>query len=276
MDHLSASSIAQLVRCARQFYLARIVNIPVLTTPEQALGRAFHTTLAANFRHKAKIGMDLAADAITAEFDSCWAKESKGELDWRLDGQSSEQTQEQGRALVRTFHSRLAPHLTPAVDERGPLVERGFRLHIQGIPVPIIGVWDLVDASGAVVDFKSSGKKWSASREQEEKQPSIYLLARLSETGVLPSFRYCIVTKTKTPDVQVIEAPRAYADLAWFVNEELPLLWRQIEAGVFPPNTSGWWCSPQWCSMWQACRGRTQKTFALGAVTPYERKEGDD
>lgn len=31
---------------------------------------------------------------------------------------------------------------------------------------------------------------------------------------------------------------------------------KAFQAGVFPPNRDGWWCSPRWCGYWHLCRGR--------------------
>ena len=158
----------------------------------------------------------------------------------------------------------LVDALRPLSDDAGPIIEKYITLTVPGVPVPIIGYIDMIESDGIPCDFKTSSKSWNQDQANSEMQPTFYLAA-LNQAGYLPqfvapdyskvfAFRHYVFVKTKKPRVQIWESTRTVADLFWLFGL-IRDVWSGIEAGVFPPNPTGWKCSPKYCEYWGICRG---------------------
>ena len=98
-------------------------------------------------------------------------------------------------------------HIDP--EERMLEVNRTFCVPLvdaQGVALekPMVGEMDcLVEKQGAtvIVDWKSSGRRWPADKAAKDLQPTAYLYTAglLMPEQHIQSFRFDVMTKTKTP-----------------------------------------------------------------------------
>jgi len=131
---------------------------------------------------------------------------------------------------------------------------------VPGVPLPVIGYIDLMTADGVPGDFKTSRNRWTQGDAEGEIQPLVYLAA-LHQAGRPVAgnrFRHYVITKTKKPEVQVIEHRHTMMEIFWLF-ELIRRVWRGIEAEVFPVNPNAWLCSSRYCAYWTQCRGRKDK-----------------
>jgi hypothetical protein len=59
----------------------------------------------------------------------------------------------------------------------------------------------------------------------------------------------------KSGDVEVFDKPFVVEPIhAEFLFRVARPVLRAINAGIFPPNPNGWWCSAQFCQFYESCR----------------------
>ena len=202
IDHLSYSSISAFAGCPRKHYLHYQCDFPSgPPAPYFIFGRAFHQAIEGVL--KKNYGVGDMADSFEEKIKS----ELEGVSPFVGQISSSEEKNmiEKGRQMCReTEFQEYLVWLAPRVI----VTEFKFKFEIAGIPVPIIGYIDAVYQGGnglAVVDFKTTARKWSEKRIKNDMQAPFYYLA-LREHGFdapLPgSVTYAIITKAKTPKFQ--------------------------------------------------------------------------
>jgi hypothetical protein len=88
-------------------------------------------------------------------------------------------------------------------------------------------------------------------------QPVFYLAA-LNQQGYALNperrFKHYVFTKTKKPELQVIETTRTAGEMLWLLDM-IRSVWEGIDRGAFPMNPGSWKCSPKYCEYWSICRG---------------------
>ncbi len=138
-------------------------------------------------------------------------------------------------------------------------IDKKVKLELPGIDVPIIGYVDLIvedDFYFIPIDFKTSKRKWSQTQADKSLQPTFYLAA-LNQSGMIQlpaTFKYIILTKTKVPQVQVIETERTAQDV-FMLFDLISSVWDAIKKEAFPPtDPSNWWCSENYCGVWKHCK----------------------
>ena len=84
-------------------------------------------------------------------------------------------------------------------------VAQCFSIEVPGLNMPLIGELDCVVTDGkdtCIVDWKTSASKWPSEKADKDLQATIYTYAYKQMNGILPLFRFDVVTKTKTPSVE--------------------------------------------------------------------------
>jgi len=261
VDRLSYSSINTYLLCPKSWEFRYILKPRVPVAVALPFGSAIHeaiqTYVAAKAEgHEVKPLIDLWPD--------CWQgavneRRNKDNIKW--DRPFSYYTDLGDKMLS-------APNVVAAVEAIEPMVvlapaetaviERKVEFRVPGVPIPVIGYIDMIAADGVPVDFKTASRKWSTGKEHGEIQPDFYLLGLNQENYDLNpghKFRYYIFTKTKNPICQVLETSRYWGDL-FFTMKLIKETWEAIQAGVFPPNPTGWKCSKKYCEYWELCRGK--------------------
>lgn len=125
---------------------------------------------------------------------------------------------------------------------------------------PLEARLDVLELDGndlLVTEIKTSKSRWNDQKVAEAlPQLVVYahaLMPLLREIGakrIRP--RFVVVSKAKSPVVQVLEPKATQADVRR-LREQAGEVWKGIRAGVFPAR-EGWWCTA--CPFRTACQGR--------------------
>jgi putative RecB family exonuclease len=106
----------------------------------------------------------MSAKQLQEIFESHWQRLAQGRMDIQYkEGKNYDTLLLEGKELLSVFHQKLPE------DEGSILaIEEPFTFSLDELPVPIIGIWDLVleDMAGVItiVDHKTSSKAYSNSR----------------------------------------------------------------------------------------------------------------
>lgn len=249
-DHLSYSSISLYLSCAKAWKFRYLDRVQTATSPELVWGSAFHDTVEAHIAGRDDGGL------ITA-WQTNWQKRTEGvDVDWGMSN-ADHYLNEGIRILSHEDVQKALHKLTCGFDDQGPKIERKIVLRVPGVPVDIIGYIDGIDPAGTPFDLKTSAKSWTADKAQSETQ-TLFYLAALNQAGIrVPdlAFRHVIFVKTKTPQVQILEHRHRVGEMLWLFSM-IRSVWRGVEAEVYPENPTSWKCSPQYCDVWNFCRGK--------------------
>lgn len=242
---LSYSKLSLLLRCARAFDFRYIQK---LRTPLQSflyLGGSCHFALAENFRFKINAKKDMSLEKLLDCFSDAWGNgsyfedEEPGEVDWQ--GEDPGYVKDVGVEILRSYHRELAPKVEPLAVEL--LLERSVN------DVLLRGRVDLIRGEGVPLDFKTARRKKSQDELDRDLQPTVYTLL----LGGPSPFEFHFLLKTKVPAVLLSQTHRTQKDIDWFTRELLPKAAAQISAGIFPPNPTGFLCSPDYCVFYDVC-----------------------
>ena len=234
--------------CPESWRRKYIANEPTYTTPALVFGSAIHGAIEKHVTGEGAL-LDL--------WGQSWTKATEGQtVAWGID--TPEQHYNEGLRILG--NEQIAYNLAclkPGQDDQGWLIERKVELRVPGVPIPIIGYIDIITEDGIPGDFKTSSKSWTNDRAANEMQPLFYLAALNQAGHTVPDwkFRHYTVVKTKTPKFESFEVSRKPGEV-FFLFQMIRQIWTAIEREVFPPNPSGWKCSPEYCDFWAACRGR--------------------
>jgi len=251
LDHLSYSSISSYLMCARAWRFHYVDKVAVPTSPALVFGSAFHTTV----EEHVKTFLATERVPVVERWGRAWSTTLEGKtVEWGTD--SPEKLYNDGVRML------THPETVALLDGLRPLdapnaIERKVELHVPGVPIPVIGYIDMLEADGVPADFKTSSKSWSQDQAAGEMQPCFYLVALNQEGYTLNPgrrFRHYVFVKTKTPQVQVWETTRSWVELFWMFTL-IREVWQAIDSGCFPPNPGTWKCSPRYCEYWGICRG---------------------
>jgi hypothetical protein len=159
------------------------------------------------------------------------------------------------------MHKRKVEHVgggevlsTDYIDS--PMIEREIHWTLDGMP-DIIGYIDCIQDDGVPIDFKTAGKMWAADKAGKEIQPLFYLaaLTQLGEMDHQFRFRHVVVTKAKTPRIEVFEEQRNPVEFE-YMEAVVRGVWAGISNAVFVPNPTSWLCDPKYCGAYYACVGK--------------------
>ena len=241
VDHLSYSSISGYLQCARHWRYRYIDRQPSPSSDALLFGSAWHKMIS------------LVAGG--GEIKKSWLEATSKTFEGTEKSISDDNF---NNAVDLGIRMLAVPEIHAAIQGLNPThLDYEIELHVPGLPVPVTGFVDMIAADGLTYDFKTAGKKWTQGQADGSLQPTVYLAALQQSSLVsLPaSFRYMIFTKTKSPEVQIIDTVRTAADVLAFY-ELARDVWRAIEAGIYVPNGIGSWkCSQNYCEFWNLCEG---------------------
>ena len=253
--HLSASAINDYIDCSLQFRFSRIDRLEPEFTPESLeFGSIMHLVLADFYREKMD-GKKLTLKKLHSLFTNYCKEAVKENEDIKFgDGHDFETFLSQGKALLTTYYEKL-----PENDFRVVSVEEPFKLRIEALDVPVIGVTDLVeeDKEGTIIitDWKTSASSYSSDRIDKNFQLTVYYMA-LKANGYADReilLRIDCLIKTRTPKFEQYYTTRTELDEKRAIRK-IAQVWDGIRKGVFIPNDSHWKCNgcsyKTYCDEW--------------------------
>ena len=253
LTHLSYSSISSYQLCPLGWRMRYVDKIKTPTSPNLVFGSAFHETIE-------QLITILEPGENPPSPVEVWSEKWKGAISKDVTWEN-EKPEEMGNLGIRMLghpDSRaMIGKLAVALEweDGGPLVEKKVELRVPGVPIPIIGYIDLLGTDGVPYDLKTAGKSWTQDQAAKESQPTYYLAA-LNQAGYGGNpdrkFRHVVWVKGRTPKVQEFETTRSPADMFRLFGT-IKAVWDAIQAGSFPPVTSGWKHSERFCDFWHHC-----------------------
>jgi putative RecB family exonuclease len=243
--HLSASSINDYLECGLYYRYSRIDKLkPAFKSDNLEFGSCIHKALA-DFHMERLMGNKMPLDDLRNQFAIYWKERGKGnkEIQYRQ-GKDFKTLLTEGKCLLAAFHERRIG----TKDQLTVLaIEEPFRFTIEGLPVPIIGIMDLVeeDPSGSIVitDSKTASRAYSKEEADRNFQLSIYhMAAKANGYGNKNiSLKIDCLVKTKKPKFLQLCTSRTEAD-ELRVIKKIKKVWEALQKGIFIPNDESWKC----------------------------------
>lgn len=263
--HLSASQLDMFARCPEQWrrrYVEREIIPPRLAMLK---GGAVHAGAETNMRQKIESGVDLPKSEIVEAAVSSYEMKIKADGYQLKEGETKKDV-DGTRDLVATLAEAHAEKQAPEYQPKE--VEKKFRIELPALSHDVVGVIDLVTASGEVVDFKTTGKMMNAADAEESVQLSLYAAAQEGAEEVTVKLDVLVEPSARLPvRRQLIHATRDKTDLP-IVARRVSVVSKTIDAGLFPPAPVGsWWCSENWCGYWASCPYINSERIAANRLT---------
>jgi CRISPR/Cas system-associated exonuclease Cas4 (RecB family) len=238
-ESLSPSQVNTYMTCPAKWYFPYLIGLSEPTTGALALGKAFHGTLARNFRQKLSTGRDIVTQELREVFAQEWALTI---ADAALrDDEDVDELGATGRVLVAAYLAKAAAPLQPQA------VEQTVQGEIAGVKVR--GIVDLLDTDGRVVDFKTASKRPNGIPPDHSLHLTTYAMITTDASGMC---RLDTVTKTKTVHV-IRQSYQVGAEDRRFAETLYPMVQEFIRDGIYPPHRSNPMCSRRYCGYWREC-----------------------
>lgn len=276
-DHFSFSQLSMYLRCSMQYYFRYILGLKERPNLDLARGRAGHTSLEMNARHKVQTKSDQSVEQILDNFSTTFDAEvadlEPGDIEpGRKPGDTKDQTVE----ALRLWRLRDAAKITPHAVELEFLIPLPPTEDHHDEIKPINGKIDLINTRPIVmvprarpvlktnvVDEKFPARKPSNALEQAlmSDQLTLYdlVLARAGKpVDALGLEHFIPPTKTLPARVEVSwRAREAMKPAARKARHErllykLRTVARAIRAGIFVPTDDPKDCS--WCGFRERCQ----------------------
>jgi len=180
--HVSYSQVNMYLRCGEQ-YRRRYVEGEIIP-PGVAMvqGRAVHRAAQANFEQKQQTHRDLPAREIVEIAAAAFEQDVQAGVWFSPEEESVGKEKVLGQAKDATVRLAQAHAQHQAPDYQPQAVEQFFRLELPA-PRDVVGVVDLVDQEGRVVDLKTTTRRLSQERADKSLQLTLYAASYHQHTG---------------------------------------------------------------------------------------------
>jgi putative RecB family exonuclease len=260
-DHLSWSGIKAYADCPRKFEFRYIHRTPEEFAPASlAFGGSFHR--AAEILHHSRIAGEAtpAVETLLAAYDAAWKEETRRVLEVRFaKGDDAISLRDMAQRMLAAYREYV---MLADQSEATKIIaiEHAHLFRLMADVPPIEMRLDLLELRGTdlvVTDIKTSRCRWNDGKVFEHMPQlvlySVGLMSLLRELGaqrIVP--RFCVVSKAKTPLVQVLEPKAGQADVER-LKHQVADTWEAIRKGVFVQRES-WGCAQ--CPYRERCLGR--------------------
>jgi len=258
--HISVSQVRTYLKCSRLYELRYVRGAtPAFKPTAFAFGSAFHAALAQFYVAVKEDVTPPPLGLVTYAFRDAWERELEGDLPLQADEDEpgdKGQLVDKGVGMLALFHEQASKAVAGLEIES---VEKPFAVVIHDPATGevqdenLIGAFDLVVNDGrhrTIVENKTSARKYGEDQIRWDLQPTGYQFAAkqmgLGDVGV----QYQVLTKTKTPGLQIIDLERTVEDQEEFLRVAIGVM-RGVDAGVFVPVRS-WAC--RGCPFAHVCR----------------------
>ena len=247
--HWSFSSINGFINiCSLQWAFKYVYKKEPERTPIPLLfGTAFHKTAEWIATGRMK-NIAVKAEDVQAVFSEAWNWECRAADNLSLPQKEWNELNITGRKSVECLNREWT-------EANIIEVSKAFSVDIPGASKPFIGEIDLIvkdDSDDVVlVDWKTATKKWPDGKAEKDLQATVFSFAWKQLTGIIPKFRYDIVTKTKEPayvQYPTIRTDDDFQRLSYLVG----IVEKAVKAEAFFPNEQGFYCNG--CQFASACK----------------------
>lgn len=250
--HLSASAVNDYIDCGLLYKLGRIDKLPLeFKSDALEFGTVIHKVLD-TFHQERMIGNRLLIKDLHQLFEKYWKESTEGRTDIQYaEGKNSEKLLLEGKELLTTYYDKL-----PKDEFKILAIEEAFSFTLEGLPIPIIGAFDLIEEDESetitIVDWKTSGRAYSNDEVDKNLQLTLYQMAAKANgyAGREILLRFDCLIKTKTPKFEPYYTTRNEKDERRAIKKILQA-WEGISKGVFIPNDTSWKCKG--CAYKKAC-----------------------
>jgi CRISPR/Cas system-associated exonuclease Cas4 (RecB family) len=268
IKNLSVSRIEKAMLCPKHYKLKVIDKIPEPASWVAHGGIVVHGVIEDALKTFGRTGKHPSWQEMDDHYTKGWNDQqlkTEGKDDfigWKDDPKEPpEKVMADCRPLVRLAREEALPRYRPWILDDRPVVEYRLDLELESAvgPFPIIGYMDLLDDSGAIVDWKttSPGKDGQVSQRKLKGwlQNAAYSLWAWPIVGEeVVRCQKVFLVKGPTPRVEYSNFTVGPKQRKFFL-EVASEVWRMTVQGGFPANTNTWMCRPDFCSYYQVCRG---------------------
>lgn len=278
MRNLSVSKIEKFLLCPKNFELSYIHKIPQPNAWKPHAGNVVHEIIENALRQIIKTGSYPDWQTMDDQFEPVWEAKTKEVeskdyfIGWQDDPKDPLETlKPQYRKLIRLAREKVLPTVRPWAINGEAVVEWRIDLELRSKigPFPIIGYADLLDSSGVLMDWKSTGKEVSARAKRTWLQFAAYSLWAWPLVGEeeVRCEKIFLARGNGEPFVDRVPFKIGPKHREYFVRVAAQV-WEMINREIFIPNPETWLCKPGWCAYWAGCMGEL--------VKPEEENEQDD
>lgn len=268
--HVSVSQIRCYLRCPRSFELRYVLGVkPAFRPVPFAFGTSFHAALARFYLGVKEDGAPPPLAVVTDEFRSAWQRELDADVPLQADedeGADKGALVDKAVGMLGVFHANAVKNLDGAKVEG---IEMPFSVPLTDpdtgaeLEEHLVGALDLLLRKGRrrqIVEHKTSSRRYGETEIKYDLQPTGYRLAAKGMGLGDVKVTYQIVTKTKTPALQIVDVERDDEDEREFQRVAVGVM-RAVDAGAFMP-VRGWQCRS--CPHAHVCRSPRPKLTAAG------------
>lgn len=246
IDHISHSQLNLYDMCPRAWQYRYIDKIYTPSSPALVEGDCYHRTLEYNFKYKMRTGEDIDINIIPDVFSKHWDDIlDSSEIDW---GSANKMhVRDEGSALACKYIEEIAPNIQPT------FVERWFEAEVAGVKFVLRA--DLMDQNSAIIDHKTSGRRYTQKDTDNDLQASA--IAYVIGKPII--FYNHVAVKKRAPEIQILRTYRTQDDIDWWLDKATCTI-ELMRSGYYPPNITSWLCGDKYCGFYERCKGHLRKT----------------
>jgi len=242
-DYISYSAIRTFQSCPLKYRFRYIDGLPESCTSSSLIfGSSIHAAIEAYFQALLVGEPPPDLEALMATYQQCWRANQTEQIQFGA-SESAESLQQLAQRMLAKF---LASEL---VQPEGRIIAIEEELRGELVPgVPdLLGRVDLLletDEHVVIQDFKTARSAWSPDQAEESAEQLLLYgdLVRRLVPGKALKLRFAVITKTKEPKVQVLDA-EFDAERLDRTKQVFKTVWSAIQAGNFCPSPSPMTCS---------------------------------
>lgn len=272
MKNLSVSKIEKALLCPKNFELQYLHKIPSANSWKMHAGNVVHEIIEDALTEHAKTGIYPGWQTMDDRYEPVWEAQQKEleEKPWFIGWQEEaadplEKLRKEYRRLIRVARDEVLPTVSPWMIDQSPVVEYRIDLEVRtkvGL-CPIIGYADMLDASGVLMDWKTTGKKVSNRAKTTWLQfaaYSIWAWPIVGEKELRCEKIFLVRGENDDPHAERVSFVMGPKHREYFVKVAAQV-WETIHHGIFIANSNTWLCKPEFCPYWSGCMGELVKVI---------------
>jgi len=254
---MSASKLGAWMQCGLKFKYRYVDRIPEQSVWVMHAGTTVHKVLEQSLNQVIRGGGIPALDQMESWFDAAWRNgikktESKRNfIGWQDPEESLQTMKKQYRSLIGVARRDVLHDIRPESVEKRIAFDVPTEIGIA----PFLGYIDVFQKNGVIIDWKTVTEKVSPNAQKLDIQVMTYSFwHNLIYKEEVTHFKKIFLVRGNDPHVEIKAYIVTKAKRDWF-QRQTNEAWRSWDAGIFIANTSGWWCSPKFCSFYGPCQG---------------------